>query len=244
MALIPKDEYPLQTSTADPAGYPYGAAKNQATFGDGTGTPWEAKVPNDVWGFLQGLLVAAGITPSGLPDKANASQYLQAIQALITTASDALSTRITALENTARRPGFFEQAAFGVFLSHGNFMSFAEVYDPASDYGLEDSGRKVSFERNGYYWITPTAGFREVDVVSVPTLGVDIDGTVVAQILATTVAGAPPHGDGAILPGVSGRVLVRITDFENQRLGVRVLLGSGGSVQVSRAYLAIEPGRI
>jgi hypothetical protein len=80
MAIIPSDEYPGQTA-AD-VDYPHGKARNRITPGDGTGTPLEELWVNDLWGFLQALLAAAGATPSGTPDKVGASQYLDAIQKL------------------------------------------------------------------------------------------------------------------------------------------------------------------
>jgi hypothetical protein len=80
MALIPSARYPAQTD-ADP-GYPQGKARNAVTFQDGTGTPLERDWVNDLWGFLQALLSAASITPSGSPDEVGASEYLDAVQAI------------------------------------------------------------------------------------------------------------------------------------------------------------------
>lgn len=80
MALIPSARYPAQTD-AD-AGYPQGKARNAVTYQDGSGTPLERDWVNDIWGFLQSLLSAAAITPSGSPDQLGASQYLAAVQAI------------------------------------------------------------------------------------------------------------------------------------------------------------------
>jgi hypothetical protein len=80
MAIAPSTEYPSQTD-ADSA-YPHGKARNAGSYQDGTGTPLEKKWLNDLWGFLQALLVAAEITPSGDPDTADASQYLDAVRAV------------------------------------------------------------------------------------------------------------------------------------------------------------------
>lgn len=82
MALIPSAKYPGQVLTTDPTGYPLGKARNEVTEGDGTGTPWEEALANDLWGFHQALLDAAGVTASGNPDKVQASQYLDALNAL------------------------------------------------------------------------------------------------------------------------------------------------------------------
>jgi hypothetical protein len=81
MALIPEDTYPAQVATD--ANYPYGKARNETTPADGTGTPFEEQLVNDWLGFYQGLLTAAGITPSGLPDNATTSDYRDAIIYLI-----------------------------------------------------------------------------------------------------------------------------------------------------------------
>lgn len=78
MAINPNDRYPGQT-TAPSADYPYGGARNQSVLGDNTGTPLEADLVNDIWGFHQSLLSEAGISPSGDPETAQDSQYLEAL---------------------------------------------------------------------------------------------------------------------------------------------------------------------
>lgn len=82
MALDPSAEYPGQVATGD-AGYPYGKAQNVTVEGDGTGTPLEKALVNDLFGFQQALLDAADIAPSGVPDQVGASQYLQAFYQLL-----------------------------------------------------------------------------------------------------------------------------------------------------------------
>jgi len=81
MALNPGASYPTQTTAPD-ADYPYGGAQNITAPGDGLGTPWVADIVNDIFGMQQALLSEAGITPSGDPDTATASQYLDAMVAL------------------------------------------------------------------------------------------------------------------------------------------------------------------
>jgi len=81
MAIDPESQYPGKITPATTA-YPHGSARNVTAPGDGTGTPWEAALVNDLFGFQQALLSQAGITPSGTPDAANASQYLEAMQKL------------------------------------------------------------------------------------------------------------------------------------------------------------------
>jgi hypothetical protein len=87
MALVPSTKYPAQTDV-EPA-YPQGKARNAGTFQDGSGTPLEKDWVNDQWGFLQSLLAAASITPSGTPDQVGASQYLAAVQNLAQVAAAA-----------------------------------------------------------------------------------------------------------------------------------------------------------
>lgn len=79
MAINPETQYPGKIAPSTPD-YPYGAARNITVPGDGTGTPWEAALVNDLFGFQQALLDSANITPSGTPDKVSASQYLEALR--------------------------------------------------------------------------------------------------------------------------------------------------------------------
>lgn len=80
MALNPETEWPgrVEDSNAD---YPFGGAKNETALDAFDGTPFDARFINDMWGFFQGLLSGAGITPNGNPETAQVSQYLQALQA-------------------------------------------------------------------------------------------------------------------------------------------------------------------
>lgn len=102
MAIRPIDRYPSQTDGTDPA-YPHGKAKNVNSPGDNTGTPWEKDLVNDWLGFLQSLLSAAGVSPSGTPDKVGASQYLSALRAVARVSASSLRL---ALENPASPPTF------------------------------------------------------------------------------------------------------------------------------------------
>lgn len=80
MAISLKDRYPNNTNAASPD-YPHGSARNVTTPGDNTGTPYDEAIVNDVFGFLQAALETAGVAPSGSPDTAQVSQYLDAIVA-------------------------------------------------------------------------------------------------------------------------------------------------------------------
>lgn len=81
MALNPTNAFIGQIG-APSADYPFGQAQDITVPGDGTGTPFEALLLNDIFGFQQALLSESGITPSGTPDKVDASQYLDAIYVL------------------------------------------------------------------------------------------------------------------------------------------------------------------
>lgn len=82
MALDLTATYPGQIDASDPQ-YPQGKARNVVAEGDGTGTPWEKQIANDLLGFQQALLNQAGITPSGNPDEVGTSDYLDAIIAIL-----------------------------------------------------------------------------------------------------------------------------------------------------------------
>lgn len=81
MAISISEQYPGKTAGNTPA-YPYGEPRNVDAPGDGKGTPWEAAIVKDDQGFKQALLKAAKIIPSGQPDTADKSQYLDAMKAL------------------------------------------------------------------------------------------------------------------------------------------------------------------
>lgn len=79
MAIDPSATYAGQIDTTDPVGYPYGKARNELVEDDGTGTPWEQDIVNDLLGFQQALLDYHGVAPSGVPEKVGTSQYLDAL---------------------------------------------------------------------------------------------------------------------------------------------------------------------
>ena len=78
MAINPETEFVGKINPSD-AEYPYGKARDITNPGDGTGTNWKANYINDDFGWKQALLQKAGLTPSGSPDTALESQYLQAM---------------------------------------------------------------------------------------------------------------------------------------------------------------------
>jgi len=81
MAIQIKNTYSGRTDTTDP-NYPYGKGRNVVGGVEGTGTPFEADWYNNLEGFLQGLLLEAGVTPDGDVDNANSSQLVEAVKGL------------------------------------------------------------------------------------------------------------------------------------------------------------------
>ncbi len=85
MAVNPRDEtvYDGKIDETDLQNYPYGKAQNITNPGDGTGTPWDQIFINELWGYFQATLIAAGVVPDGNPETVQASQYLQAMRKII-----------------------------------------------------------------------------------------------------------------------------------------------------------------
>jgi len=77
---------------APTTGYPRGAFKNKTAPSATDGTPLEKTWTNDLWGFSEALVGAAGITPSGSPDTATASDRLDALRILIADANNPIGT--------------------------------------------------------------------------------------------------------------------------------------------------------
>lgn len=93
MAINPETQYPGKIAPSTPD-YPYGAARNITLPGDGTGTPWEAALVNDLFGFQQATLAEAAVVPSGNPDKVGASQYLSALSKIHGLNADTLTAAL------------------------------------------------------------------------------------------------------------------------------------------------------
>ncbi|ASU03298.1 hypothetical protein [Pseudoalteromonas phage J2-1] len=81
MAIQIKNTYSGRTDNTD-TNYPYGKGRNVVGGVEGTGTPFEAQWYNNLEGFLQGLLLEAGITPDGQVDNANSSQLVEAVKGI------------------------------------------------------------------------------------------------------------------------------------------------------------------
>ncbi len=84
MALDPENlpEFAGKINPAD-ANYTRGSAVDVSSPGAGDGTPFIEELVNDTFGWQQALLDEVGAVPTGAPDTAIASQYLDAFKELI-----------------------------------------------------------------------------------------------------------------------------------------------------------------
>lgn len=81
MAFNYSTEFPGQIdTTTNPTGFPFGQAQNVTVFGDGTGTPLDQKIYNDLFGFQATILSEVGIVPNGIVEQVGASQYFNAVR--------------------------------------------------------------------------------------------------------------------------------------------------------------------
>ncbi|MCP4444600.1 MAG: hypothetical protein GY811_04545, partial [Myxococcales bacterium] len=142
MAIRLEDEYPGKVEPASDA-YPQGAARNVTVSGDGTGTPLEAAWFNDNLGFQQALLAAAGATPSGVPDTAEESQYLDALLSLITPDLDTVATMIA---NTSLSEGDWVGTQGYHTAGDGGGNCYEIV---AAGTGTDDSGSYIDLSGTG-----------------------------------------------------------------------------------------------
>lgn len=123
MAINPSSRYPGKIRSADTA-YPFGSARNVTTPGDGSGTPWDENLINDMWGLFQKLLQTSAITPSGDPDTVQASQYFDALQGVAGTKRSFVSGS-SLLALTAKDAGY-------VFMQGGEFTAPSARLPPAA----------------------------------------------------------------------------------------------------------------
>lgn len=94
MAINLALEYPGKTTIPSPD-YPYGGGRNVTTPGDGTGTPWEKALLNDILGFQQAILLRADVVPTGSSETAQTSQYLDGVVSIATVLNLAIKHTFT-----------------------------------------------------------------------------------------------------------------------------------------------------
>jgi hypothetical protein len=135
MALDIATQYPGKSKPAD-ADYPFGSARNITTPGDGLGTPLEKAWLNDAFGFQQALLEEAEITPSGVPDTATNSQYLNALK-------EVFADRVIYVTNVAGLRGKEPRKNFQIVRTLGHTQagvgSGSFWYDPADTTAPDDN---------------------------------------------------------------------------------------------------------
>ena len=84
MATNPNSQYPPPATNAPTPASPYGSAANESSPGALDGFPFEQAGINDVLGFIQAVLRAVGVAPSGTSETAEASQVMAGLQQLAT----------------------------------------------------------------------------------------------------------------------------------------------------------------
>ena len=147
MAISPKNIYPARVISGDSA-YPYGRALNIQGGVEGTGTPLEAEWVNDMWGFQQSLLYAAGVVPNGQADSVSNSQYLEALKGFqkpassITTTQggtvqDFINSNLTALDSTLDIPSLSGKVSGGEKVP---WLGYYEPSDGGGNWGIVHTG--------------------------------------------------------------------------------------------------------
>lgn len=226
MAINPETQYPGKIDPSSPD-YPYGEARNVTTPGDGTGTPWEAALVNDIFGFQQALLTAGSVVPSGSPETATASQYLTALKAIFPQAASQSLANI----DTVNKTGFYIStvATLGtappdglngelLHMERGSSNQATQIFDTLRGAG-QDQALYTRTKRNDGTWTTWTdllgAGSGGVGAFTFLSCG---DGTPNAN----SIPGDDPHwfeisnnpGDGA-----AGNQLFRMNSYGNIAYG-------------------------
>lgn len=146
MAIRPGNVYPGETVSGDPA-YPYGKARDETALDAFDGTPWQQTFVNDLFGFLQRILVKHDITPSDTPDTGSFSQYLLGLEAMAQR-----RVRWLALANhQARNPA---NAFIGTF--RGVIGSFGDVTEPHIT--IFGDSCEIQTSNNGETWTKRSPG--------------------------------------------------------------------------------------
>jgi hypothetical protein len=224
MAINPETQYPGKIAPSS-AAYPYGQARNVTTPGDGTGTPWEAALVNDLFGFLQAMLSEGSVVPSGSPETATASQYLTALKALFTQRESLPLADIDAVDKTGfyistgattgtAPPGGLAGELFHI--ERGSSNQATQIFDTLVGAGA-DQQLYTRTKRNDDVW-TPWVDLRGSGGVGTFTFLAAGDGTADAN----SIPGDDPHwlevsnnpGDGA-----TGNQLFRMNSYGNIAYG-------------------------
>ena len=128
MAINRRTTYPTQIATA--TGYPGGKAKNKVSANDTTGTPFEQRWVNDMWGFMDALMGRGQRTRSGEPDSSTNSDHCFALEEII---------RYWMMQ------AFNPAPVIGVPTTHGKFRRTIPIFGYNRDYWRPtiDDGRNA-----------------------------------------------------------------------------------------------------
>lgn len=200
MAINPETQYAGKIAPSSTE-YPYGQARNITLPGDGTGTPWEAALVNDIFGFQQALLSQAEIVPSGNPETAVDSQYLKALEKVkitpVGSVAEDLTGRAVVDQQLYRAIGWHAGSAVQTNPVGGRLLvgraSVAKsehngvtVFSPTVPKVSEQTGATLAERRDNYL-----AGTGETDPTGSGVFAV------VGSGVSVTMAGAVPH-DAAV----------------------------------------------
>jgi len=223
MAINPESQYPGKIAPSS-AAYPWGQARNFTAPGDGTGTPWEAGLVNDLFGLMQSILDGSQQTPTGTPDSVGSSQLYLGLGAMAPTLADAKAANYQSGQKVFTK-GYYtnndggaaryicktavEAASDGdVIDEYGNHTMTSGkvlilVQDVPGVFFAKQYGCKVDNSTNDYNAITAAiaaaalaASGAQGAVVQFPT-GVALSGSRIVQPNRVTLRG--PNGRGFVL---------------------------------------------
>jgi hypothetical protein len=212
MAIDPSALYPGQVIIGDPD-YPRGKARNVTVAGDGSGTPLEAQVVNDIWGFQQALLDAVQVSPSGTPDTAGVSQYLDAIKSIATSLAETEAVAAAAPKVTA---GSARYVMSGSGYSDNDIVALAEDFADA-DIVLSGGGT-VTVTEAGRYLVSIVARVTTTSVVDPIRL---LLGAYMGGVRMFFAESMRFNADPAQGVGVAGSAVFDISDPPTEPIRVR-----------------------
>jgi len=156
--LKPYEAYAPRANVPD-ANYPLGSIKNMSVPGAKDGTPLDARWGNNIEGFHQSLLAAAGIVASGQADKVGASQLFDALRTI---------TKIVVPNFQQLRKTIASSSMLSVQLScHTNEKSGGggQFYWDASSTEVDDGGTIAAVENvSTGRWKRSSPGMVDVDM--------------------------------------------------------------------------------
>ena len=155
MAIILEDEYPGRVSPAT-ENYPLGSPRNNDA-GRGTGTLFDAEMFKDIFGFFQALITKAGITPSGVPDTALASDYYDSLPGLIDSGTNANGSYVRFSDGTQLHSGkisvtcdtaaenLFGSTSGTTYVGDSGLIPYSAKFDGAPSLVVGANGSGVGF---------------------------------------------------------------------------------------------------